>query len=128
MSRYDPTQKESEVLSTPPKSEAVPIGKPASEGEKDSEGASIVKSKIDEQPVSTFCNLQGKALVEFRQSVKKVELPMFTGEDPTSWISRAGVYLRVQDTNPEVRVSLANYVWRAQPYTSSIPYSTMKRN
>ncbi|MCH79682.1 transposon Tf2-1 polyprotein, partial [Trifolium medium] len=51
--------------------------------------------------------LQGEALVEFRQSVKKVELPMFDGEDPAGWISRAEVYFRVQDTTPTVRVNLA---------------------
>ncbi|PNX89412.1 hypothetical protein L195_g045531, partial [Trifolium pratense] len=51
--------------------------------------------------------LQGEALVEFRQSVKKVELPMFDGDDPAGWISRAEVYFRVQDTTPTVRVNLA---------------------
>jgi hypothetical protein len=29
---------------------------------------------------------------EFRNSAKKVELPMFSGEDPAGWISRADVY------------------------------------
>ncbi|MCH93830.1 retrotransposon gag protein, partial [Trifolium medium] len=47
------------------------------------------------------------ALAEFRRSVKKVELPTFDGEDPAGWISRAEVYFRVQDTRPEVKVSLA---------------------
>ncbi|MCI81070.1 retrotransposon gag protein, partial [Trifolium medium] len=45
--------------------------------------------------------LQGDALTEFRQSVKRVELPSFEGEDPTGWISRAEVYFRVQNTTPE---------------------------
>jgi chromosome segregation ATPase len=40
------------------------------------------------------------SLDEFRLSVKKVELPMFSGEDPTEWIARAEVYFRVQGTNP----------------------------
>jgi hypothetical protein len=47
------------------------------------------------------------ALLEFRQAVKKVELPMFDGEDPAGWISRAEVYFRVQGTRPEVKVSLS---------------------
>ncbi|WJX10635.1 hypothetical protein P8452_01329 [Trifolium repens] len=51
--------------------------------------------------------LSEPALLEFRQSVKKVELPMFNGEDPAGWISRAEVYFRVQGTRPEVKVSLA---------------------
>lgn len=51
--------------------------------------------------------LQGEALVEFRHSVKRVELPMFDGEDPAGWISRAEVHFRVQDTIPEVKVNLA---------------------
>jgi hypothetical protein len=46
-------------------------------------------------------------LLEFRQAVKKVELPMFDGEDPAGWISRAEVYFRVQGTRPEVKVSLS---------------------
>ncbi|MCI11662.1 hypothetical protein A2U01_0032764, partial [Trifolium medium] len=56
---------------------------------------------------SSSQQLSGEALAEFRQSVKKVELPMFDGEDPAGWISRAEVYFRVQDTSPEVKVSLA---------------------
>ncbi|MCI32608.1 retrotransposon gag protein, partial [Trifolium medium] len=51
--------------------------------------------------------LEGEALAEFRRSVKKVELPMFEGEDPVGWISRAEVYFRVQDTRPEIKVNLA---------------------
>jgi hypothetical protein len=47
------------------------------------------------------------ALLEFRQAVKKVELPMFDGGDPAGWISRAEVYFRVQGTRPEVKVCLA---------------------
>jgi hypothetical protein len=46
-------------------------------------------------------------LDEFRLSVKKVELPMFSGEDPAGWIARAEVYFRVQGTSPEIKVDLA---------------------
>lgn len=51
--------------------------------------------------------LRGDALTEFRQCVKKVELPSFNGEDPAGWISRAEIYFRVQDTTPELKVNLA---------------------
>lgn len=51
--------------------------------------------------------LQGEALDEFRQSVKKVELPMFNGEDPAGWITRAEIYFRVQGTRSELKVDLA---------------------
>jgi hypothetical protein len=47
------------------------------------------------------------ALLEFRQAVKKVELPMFDSGDPAGWISRAEVYFRVQGTRAEVKVCLA---------------------
>lgn len=52
-------------------------------------------------------DLHGKALDEFHLSVKKVELPMFTGDDPAGWIARAEVYFRVQDTRLEIKVNLA---------------------
>ncbi|MCI41417.1 hypothetical protein A2U01_0062650, partial [Trifolium medium] len=52
-------------------------------------------------------SLKGEEYEEFRRSVKKIELPSFDGGDPAGWISRAEVYFRVQETSPEVRVSLA---------------------
>ncbi|MCI56071.1 retrotransposon gag protein, partial [Trifolium medium] len=51
--------------------------------------------------------LSGAALTKFRQSVKRVELPSFNGEDPAGWISRAEIYFRVQGTMPKVKVNLA---------------------
>lgn len=42
--------------------------------------------------------LRGDALTEFRQSVRKVELPLFDGKNPAGWISRAELYFRVQET------------------------------
>ncbi|KAI5438563.1 hypothetical protein KIW84_024339 [Lathyrus oleraceus] len=54
-----------------------------------------------------FAKLKGDPLTEFRQFMRKVELPSFNGEDPAGWISRAEVYFRVQDTSPEVKVNLA---------------------
>jgi hypothetical protein len=49
----------------------------------------------------------GVVLSDFRHAVKKVELPLFNGEDPAGWISRAEIYFRVQETAPEVKVQLA---------------------
>nr|XP_027187857.1 uncharacterized protein LOC113785482 [Cicer arietinum] len=40
----------------------------------------------DEQIKKLIQKMQGEKLDEFRQSVKKIELPMFTGDDPASWI------------------------------------------
>lgn len=57
--------------------------------------------------ISGLKKLQGDSLEEFRLSVKKVELPLFSGDDPAGWIVRAEVYFHVQDTSPEVKVSLA---------------------
>lgn len=51
--------------------------------------------------------LHGDSLEEFHQSVKKVELPLFNGDDPTGWITRAEVYFQVQETSSEVKVNLA---------------------
>lgn len=76
--------------------------------------ASFAGKTSSEIPVSSekakgtsSSDLRGDVLAEFRQSVKKVELPPFDGEDPAGWISRAEVFFRVQDTSPEVKVSLA---------------------
>ncbi|PNX74368.1 hypothetical protein L195_g030286 [Trifolium pratense] len=43
---------------------------------------------IEKRSEAEGFTLQGDALTEFRQSVK-VELPVFTGEDPAGWISCA---------------------------------------
>ena len=52
-------------------------------------------------------NLSRDALTDFRQSIKKVELPSFNGEDPAGWISCAEVYFRVQGMmNPASRTNL----------------------
>ncbi|XP_050906646.1 uncharacterized protein LOC127120280 [Lathyrus oleraceus] len=59
------------------------------------------------EKVTTTTKLKGEALDEFRRSVKKVELPVFSGDDPAGWISRAEVYFHVQDTSATVKVGLA---------------------
>lgn len=56
--------------------------------------------------MSSLEKLQGEAL-EVLSISKKVELPMFDGDDPTGWITRAETYFRVQETCFEVRVNLA---------------------
>ncbi|PNX96069.1 retrotransposon-related protein [Trifolium pratense] len=50
---------------------------------------------------------EGSASLSVKAPKAKVELPAFDGEDPAGWISRAEVYFKVQDTDPEVRVNLA---------------------
>ena len=44
---------------------------------------------------------------ESRLSWKKVKLPLFEGDDPVAWITRAEIYFDVQNTTDEMRVKLA---------------------
>jgi len=44
---------------------------------------------------------------ESRLSGKKVKLPVFKGDDPVAWITRAEIYFDVQGTSEETRVKLA---------------------
>ncbi|MCI29512.1 retrotransposon gag protein, partial [Trifolium medium] len=44
---------------------------------------------------------------ESRLAGKKVKLPLFEGEDPVAWITRAEIYFDVQGTVDEMRVKLA---------------------
>ncbi|PNY17068.1 retrotransposon-related protein [Trifolium pratense] len=46
-------------------------------------------------------------LSESRLAGKKVKLPMFEGEDPVAWITRAEIYFDVQNTTEEMKVKLA---------------------
>ncbi|PNX93254.1 Ty3/gypsy retrotransposon protein, partial [Trifolium pratense] len=78
------------------------LGKPvADEGEKIGEGS------VQHISRSNSNHLDDDSMAEFRRSVKKVELPVFNGEDPAGWISRAEVYFRVQNTRSEIKVNLA---------------------
>ncbi|MCI00504.1 hypothetical protein A2U01_0021523, partial [Trifolium medium] len=87
------------------------LGKSVNAGESsagvvsDATPTSQISSEKAKETVAT--NLRDDALTEFRQSVKRVELPAFDGDDPAGWISRAEVYFRVQNTLPAVKVSLA---------------------
>jgi hypothetical protein len=77
----------------------------------DEGSASVINNSKSGTPGKTekggSSGLSGDVLTEFRQCVKKVELPSFNGEDPAGWISRAEIYFRVQDTSPELKVNLA---------------------
>lgn len=44
---------------------------------------------------------------ESRLSGKKVKLPLFEGDDPVAWITRAEIYFDVQNTTDEMRVKLS---------------------
>lgn len=73
------------------------------------EGESFVGSKNKESSSggSGLKSLKAKVLDEFKQSVKKIELPMFDVRDPTGWITKAKIYFRVQETSSTMRVNLA---------------------
>jgi hypothetical protein len=73
-------------------------GKPETEGEESDEESSEKKTNVPKAETVT---------TEFHRSARKVELPLFDGKDPAGWISRAEVYFRVQNTPPEIKVSLA---------------------
>ncbi|GAU46095.1 hypothetical protein TSUD_135270 [Trifolium subterraneum] len=69
-----------------------------------------VGGSSEPQPEQSSTNqLTGEALAKFRRSVKKVELPLFDGEDPAGLISRAEIYFRVQEIQPKVKVNLAQH-------------------
>lgn len=44
---------------------------------------------------------------ESRLAGKKVKLPLFEGDDPVAWITRAEIYFDVQNTSDDMRVKLA---------------------
>jgi hypothetical protein len=44
---------------------------------------------------------------ESRLAGKKVKLPVFEGEDPVAWITRAEIYFDVQNTVDDMKVKLA---------------------
>ncbi|MCI08148.1 retrotransposon gag protein, partial [Trifolium medium] len=44
---------------------------------------------------------------ESRLSGKKVKLPVFDGEDPVAWITRAEIYFDVQNTSEDMKVKLS---------------------
>ncbi|PNX92424.1 retrotransposon-related protein [Trifolium pratense] len=70
-------------------------------------GADQILQISPEKTKEESSNSHNEALVEFRHSAKRVELPSFDGDDPAGWISRAEVYFRVQNTTPAIKVSLS---------------------
>ncbi|MCH86025.1 Ty3/gypsy retrotransposon protein, partial [Trifolium medium] len=61
------------------------------------------KEVSNEGDTSVNNSLQG----ESRLAGKKVKLPLFDGEDPVAWITRAEIYFDVQNTTDDMRVKLA---------------------
>ncbi|KAJ9541667.1 LOW QUALITY PROTEIN: hypothetical protein OSB04_028173 [Centaurea solstitialis] len=62
---------------------------------------------LDRQPETSPVIRGNDRLNEFQMAVKKVELPMFDGDDPVGWITRAEVYFEVQGTPANIKVKLA---------------------
>lgn len=81
----------------------------------DDEEESINKKKEGKKKIGTTV-LNDEELTEFRQSMKKVELPTFLGEDPAGWITRAEVYFEVQDTSDPVRVKRPIYEYMVMSF------------
>lgn len=63
-------------------------------------------AKLRSSP-ETSSPLSDEASSEFKMAVKKVELPMFDGDDPVGWVTRAETYFEVQGSSEEVKVRLA---------------------
>ncbi|PNX84349.1 pentatricopeptide repeat-containing protein [Trifolium pratense] len=61
------------------------------------------KEVSNEGDTSVNNSMQG----ESRLAGKKVKLPLFDGEDPVAWITRAEIYFDVQNTPDEMRVKLS---------------------
>lgn len=59
----------------------------------------------------------GSQFEEYRMSAKKVELPMFDGDDLAAWITRAEIYFDVQST---VKLKLARLSMEDPPFIGSI--------
>ncbi|GAU21227.1 hypothetical protein TSUD_11450 [Trifolium subterraneum] len=49
----------------------------------------------------------GSSQAESRLAGKKVKLPVFEGEDPVAWITRAEIYFEVQNTPEDLKVKLS---------------------
>ncbi|WVZ07231.1 hypothetical protein V8G54_020577 [Vigna mungo] len=71
------------------------------------ENEELGSGSVNAQRTKSMRQLEGDDLAEFRQSMKKIELPPFYGEDRAGWIARAEVYFNVQETREAIRVNLA---------------------
>lgn len=45
---------------------------------------------------------------EYNMAVKKVELPLFAGDNPLRWINTTQTYFEVQGLSEELKITLAN--------------------
>ncbi|MCI26818.1 retrotransposon gag protein, partial [Trifolium medium] len=52
-------------------------------------------------------SVEASTMNESRLAGKKVKLPLFEGDDPVAWITRAEIYFEVQQTPDEMRVKLS---------------------
>ncbi|CAJ2667675.1 unnamed protein product [Trifolium pratense] len=52
-------------------------------------------------------SVEASTMNESRLAGKKVKLPLFDGDDPVAWITRAEIYFEVQQTPDEMRVKLS---------------------
>ncbi|XP_052727212.1 uncharacterized protein LOC128194836 [Vigna angularis] len=71
-------------------------------------GNKKTKTKENTKVGASLTALEGDPLAEFPQSVKRIELPTFNGNDPAGWISKAEIYFKVQETSEMVKVNLAH--------------------
>lgn len=74
-------------------------------------GASNSKAPMEETPPMVIRSAEHTSVeskhVPSPLVARKVELPMFDGEDPLTWISKAEQYFAIQSTKPPDRVTVA---------------------
>lgn len=74
---------------------------------------SVILTELSKQISQKGVSPEGETSVgdstqnESRLAGKKVKLPVFEGEDPVAWITRAEIYFDVQNTPDEMRVKLS---------------------
>lgn len=59
------------------------------------------------EPQEEKASAGDSAQSESRLAGRKVKLPLFDGDDPVAWITRAEIYFDVQNTSDDMRVKLA---------------------
>lgn len=74
---------------------------------------SLILAKLSKQigkrrePQEEEASAGDSAQSESRLAGRKVKLPLFDGDDPVAWITRAEIYFDVQNTSDDMRVKLA---------------------
>ncbi|PNX95727.1 retrotransposon-related protein [Trifolium pratense] len=66
----------------------------------------IVPQPARDEPVREE-SVEASTMNESRLAGKKVKLPLFEGDDPVAWITRAEIYFDVQQTPEDMRVKLS---------------------